>query len=125
MAAPKPTRKRAKLGLVHPNTIFPISSYVDGEWYATITAKLVDGDPVIAIAGPFADREEAQAYNSEYVEYCKRHGELRLINTRSVPAKARQSITDDVLRGWREGQFERLRSWPGGDDLPINLNPKN
>jgi hypothetical protein len=43
----------------------------------------------------------------------------------SVPAKARQYITDDVLRGWRQGDFERLRSWRGGDDLSLDLAPKN
>ena len=26
---------------------------------------------------------------------------------------------------WREGQFERLRSWRGGDDFPIHLKPMN
>jgi hypothetical protein len=44
---------------------------------------------------------------------------------KSVPAKARRHITDDVLRGWRQGDFERLRPWRGGDDLRLNLAPKH
>jgi hypothetical protein len=124
MPTPKAQRKKAKQGLVRPNTIFPITSRIDGEWYATITAKF-DGEPVVSIVGPFADREEASAHNSMVLEFLIQHGELRLVGTKSVPATVRQRITDDVLRGWREGQFERLRSWSGYADGPINLNPKN
>jgi hypothetical protein len=113
---------------VRLDTIFSLCSRVGDEWFATITAKYNSGEPVIAIVGPFADREEASAYNGMCLEFLNRRGELRLADTASVPAEARQSITDDILRGWRDGQFERLRSRQGDDDFDnvvINLEPKN
>ena len=48
-----------------------------------------------------------------------------LVDMSAVPSKVRQRITDDVRRGWRQGDFERLRSWRGGDDLALNLAPKH
>jgi hypothetical protein len=30
-----------------------------------------------------------------------------------------------VISLWRQGDFERLRSWRGGDDLALNLAPKH
>jgi len=38
---------------------------------------------------------------------------------------AQQRACSLPAHSWREGQFERLRSWRGGDDFPIHLKPKN
>jgi len=106
---------------VRSDMIFYICSEVDGKWYATITVIGEDAEPVVAIAGPFADVEEAKAYNDRRRELADRRGELRLTDMASVPPKARQGITDDVLRGWRQGDF----GLQGNDDYsPINFEPK-
>jgi hypothetical protein len=120
----KPGRPK-KRGMVQVDTIFPLCHRVDEEWFASITAKFDNGEPVIAIAGPFADIDEAKARNGKWLELSGRLGRLELVNQASVPAKVRQEITSDVMRGWRQGDFERLRSWQGGDDLPANFDPKN
>jgi hypothetical protein len=114
-------------GMVRPDTVFHLCSLVDGEWYATITARsdVKGADPIIAIAGPFADLEQAKAHNGQCMELSRRNRQFYLVDMKSVPPEARQGITDDVLRGWRQGDFERLRSWRGGDDLSLNLAPKN
>jgi hypothetical protein len=75
--------------------------------------------------GKFADLERAKAHNAKCMELSRRNRQFYLVDMVSVPAKARRHITDDVLRGWRQGDFERLRSWRGGDDLALNLAPKN
>jgi hypothetical protein len=89
--------------------IFYLCSKVDGEWYSTITAKLkAEGaEPVVAIAGPFADAEETKAYNDRRRELVDQRGKLYLTDMASVPAKIRQTLTDDVLRGWRQDDFKR------------------
>lgn len=48
-------------GTVRPDSIFHLCQEIDGEWYAIITARSdgIDAEPIIAIAGPLADREEA------------------------------------------------------------------
>ena len=101
--------------------------FIDGEWYAIITARSdgKDAEPIIAIAGPFGDREEVSAHNAKCMELSRRNRQFYLVDMPSVPAKARQHITDDVLRGWRQDDFGRLRSWRGGDDLRLNLAPKH
>jgi len=113
--------------MVRPDTVFHVCSRFDGEWYAAITARsdVKGADPVVAIAGPFADLEEAKAHNGKCMELSRRNRQLYLVDMKSIPAKARRHITDDVLRGWRQGDFGRLRSWRGGDDLALNLAPKN
>jgi hypothetical protein len=62
--------KKVKRGMVRPDTIFPLYNQVDGEWYATITARYADADaePILVIAGPFADVEEAKAHNRKWLE---------------------------------------------------------
>ena len=119
--------KKVKRGMVRRDTIFPLYNQVDGEWYATITARYAaaDAEPIVVIAGPFADVEKAKAHNRKWLEASSRLGQYYFIGMASVPAKVRQRITDDVLRGWRQGDFGRLRSWRGGDDLALNLAPKN
>ena len=114
-------------GMVRPDTVFHLCSRVDGEWYATITARsdVKGAEPIIAIAGPFANLEQAKAHNGQCMELSRRNRQFYLVDMLSVPAKARQYITDDVLRGCRQGDFERLRSWRGGDDLVLNLAPKH
>jgi hypothetical protein len=101
--------------------------WFDGEWYATVTARsdVKDAEPIIAIAGPFADLEQAKAHNGQCMELSRRNRQFYLVDMPSGPPKARQHITDDVLRGWRQGDFERLRSWRGGDDIRVDLAPKN
>ena len=80
---------------------------------------------MIAIAGPFATDEAAAAHNNKIWESLKR-GQLEVIHAPTVPPDVRQAIRDDVQRGWRQGDFERVdRSWQGGDDLPISFAPKN
>ena len=123
----KNKRQNVKRGMVRRDTIFPLYSQFDGEWYATITARYADehSEPIVAIAGPFADVEAAKAHNRKWLELAQREGQYYFIGMTSVPAEARQSITKDVLRGWRQGDFERLRSWRGGDDIRVDLAPKN
>jgi hypothetical protein len=123
----KNKRQKVKRGMVRGDTIFPLCSQFDGEWYATITARYAaeDAEPIIVIAGPFADVEEAKAHNRKWLEASSRLGQYYFIGMASVPAKVRQRITNDVLRGWRQGDFERLRSWRGGDDIRVDLAPKN
>jgi hypothetical protein len=113
--------------MVRPDTVFHLCSQFDGEWYAVITARsdVKGAEPIVAIAGPFADLERAKAHNAKCMELSRRNRQFYLVDMVSVPAKARRHITDDVLRGWRQGDFERLRSWRGGDDLALNLAPKN
>ena len=62
-------------GMVRPDTVFHLCSRVDGEWYATITARsdLKAGDPIVAIAGPFADLEQAKAHNGQCMELSRRN----------------------------------------------------
>ena len=105
--------------------IFYLCSKVDGEWYSTITAKLkAEGaEPLVAIAGPFADAEETTAYNDRRRELVDQRGKLYLTDMASVPAKIRQTLTDDVLRGWRQDDFKRRGTRRGYS--PINLDPKN
>ena len=57
--------KKVKRGMVRRDTIFPLYNQVDGEWYATITARYAaaDAEPIVVIAGPFADVEKAKAHN--------------------------------------------------------------
>ena len=57
-------------GMIRPDTVFHLCSRVDGEWYATITARpdVKDAEPIIAIAGPFADPEQAKAHNGQCME---------------------------------------------------------
>ena len=76
--------------------IFYLCSKVDGEWYSTITAKLkAEGaEPLVAIAGPFADAEETKAYNDRRRELVDQRGELYLTDMASVPAKIRQTLTE-------------------------------
>jgi len=114
-------------GVVRPDTVFHLCSRFDGEWYATITARsnVKDADPIVAIAGPFADLEQAKAHNGQCMELSRRNRQFYLVDMPSVPPKARRHITDDVLRGWRQGDFERLRSWQGGNDIRVDLAPKN
>ena len=114
-------------GMVRPDTVFHLCSRFDGEWYATITARsdVKGAEPIVAIAGPFADLEQAKAHNGQCMELSRRNRQFYLVDMPSVLAKARQYITDDVLRGCRQGDFERLRSWRGGDDLALNLAPKH
>jgi hypothetical protein len=114
-------------GKVRPDSVFHLCQEIDGEWYAIITARSddKDADPIIAIAGPFGDREEASAHNGKCMELSRRNRQFYLVDMKSVPAKVRQRITGDVRRGWRQGDFERLRSWRGGDDLALNLAPKH
>jgi len=114
-------------GMIRPDTVFHLCSRFDGEWYTTITARpdVKDAEPIIAIAGPFADPEQAKAHNGQCMELSRRNRQYYLVDMPSVPPKARQHITDDVLRGWRQGDFKRLRSWRGGDDLRLNLAPKH
>src|SRR6516165_2200566 len=102
--------------MVRPDTVFHLCSRFDGEWYATITARsdVKDADPIVAIAGPFADLEQAKAHNGQCMELSRRNRQFYLVDMPSVPPKARQH---DVRRGWRQGDFGRLRSWRGGDDL--------
>jgi hypothetical protein len=114
-------------GVVRPDSVFHLCRQIDGEWFAIITARS-DGkgaEPIIAIAGPFADIEQAKAHNGQCMELPRRNRQFYLVDMPSVPAKARQYITGDVRRGWRQGDFERLRSWRGGDDLALNLAPKH
>jgi hypothetical protein len=119
--------KKVKRGMVRPDTIFPLYSQVDGEWYATITARYADADaePIVVIAGPFADVEEAKAHNRKWLEASRHLGQYYFIGMATVPAEVTQRITDDVRRGWRQGDFGRLRSWRGGEDLQLNLAPKH
>jgi hypothetical protein len=56
-------------------------------------------DPIITIAGPFADIEQAKAHNGKCMELSRRNRQFYLVDMVSVPAKAREYITDDVLRG--------------------------
>jgi hypothetical protein len=114
-------------GVVRPDSVFHLCREIDGEWYAIITARsdVKGANPIIAIAGPFADIEQAKAHNGKCMELSRRNRQFYLVDMKSVPTKARQYITDDVLRGWRQGDFERLRSWRGGDDLALNLAPKH
>jgi hypothetical protein len=89
-------------GMVRPDTVFHLCSR---EWYAIITAKS-DGkgaEPIIAIAGPFGDREEASAHNGKCMELSRRNRQFYLVDMSAVPPKVRQRITDDVRRGWRSG----------------------
>jgi hypothetical protein len=114
-------------GMVRPDSIFHLCQEIDGEWYAIITARS-DGkgaEPIIAIAGPFGDREEASDHNGKCMELSRRNRQFYLVDMKAVPPRVRQRITDDVRRGWRQGDFERLRSWRGGDDLALNLAPKH
>ena len=115
------------MGTVPPDSVFHLCQEIDGEWYAIITARSdgKDAEPIIAIAGPFADREEASAHNGKCMELSRRNRQFYLLDKSAVPSKVRQHITDDVQRGWRQGDFERLRSWRGGDDLRLNLAPKH
>jgi hypothetical protein len=117
--------KTNRIERIPRDTIFCLHSLIDGSFYATVTAKPDDGEPIILIAGPFATEEEAKAHNGECLELAQRTGRLLPVDRRSVPAAARRPIAEDVLRGWRQGDFERLRSWRGGDDRVINLSPKN
>jgi hypothetical protein len=39
----------------------------------------------------------------------------------TVPPAVREEITANIMRGWRSGQFERLRSWRGGEDMLVDL----
>jgi len=66
----KNKRQKVKRGMVRGDTIFPLCSQFDGEWYATITARYAaeDAEPIIAIAGPFADPEQAKAHNGQCME---------------------------------------------------------
>ena len=115
-------------GMVRPDTVFHLCSRFGRDWYATITARsdVRGADPIVAIAGPFADLEEAKAHNGQCTELSRPQSTiLYLVDMPSVPAKARQHITDDVPRGWRQGDFGRLRSWQGGDDLALNPAPKH
>ena len=93
--------------------------------FSTITAKLKakGAEPLVAIAGPFADAEETTAYNDRRRELVDQRGELYLTDMASVPAKIRQTLTDDVLRGWRQDDFKRRG--PRRGYSPINLDPKN
>ena len=127
MTVRKTKRQKVKRGMVRPDTIFPLYNKIDGEWYATITARYADADaePIVVIAGPFADVEEAKAHNRKWLEASRHLGQYYFIGMATVPAEVTQRITDDVRRGWRQGDFERLRSWQGGDDLRLNLAPKH
>jgi hypothetical protein len=107
---------------VQIDTLFPLLSRIDGDWYAAITAKL-DDEPFVVMAGPFNDCEEARAHNAKWLELAAGQSDLNLVDMTTVSPKVRQTITD--TRGWRQGQFERLRSWQGGDDLPTDLRPMN
>ena len=95
---------------------FHLCRQVDGKWYATITARSEGADPIIAIAGPFADLEEATAHNAECMEKTHRDRQLYAVDMNSVPPKARQGITDEVLRVWRQGDFERYLSQSSARD---------
>jgi hypothetical protein len=66
-------------GMVRPDTVFHLCSRFDGEWYATITARsdVKGADPVVAIAGPFADLEEAKAHNGKCMELSRRNRQRR------------------------------------------------
>jgi len=107
------TKPKFKLGgVVRPDSIFHLCQEIDGEWYAIITARS-DGkgaEPIIAIAGPFGDREEASDHNGKCMELSRRDRQFYLVDMSAVPSKVRQRITDDVRRGWRQGDFERLRA---------------
>jgi hypothetical protein len=111
--------------MVRTDTIFPLYNQVDGEWYATITARYADAEPIVVIAGPFAEVEEAKAHNRKWLEASRHLGQYYFIGIATVPAEVRQHITEDVRRGWRQGDFERLRSWRSGEDLQLNLAPKH
>ena len=114
-------------GMVRPDRVFHFCSRFDGEWYATITTRsdVKDAEPIVAIAGPFADLEQAKAHNGQCMELSRRNRQFYLVDMPSVPPKVRQHITDDVRRGWRQGDFKRLRPWRGGDDLSLNLAAKH
>ena len=77
-------------------------------------------EPGMLGAGAFR-RRRASDHNGKCMELSRRNRQFYLVDMPSVPAKARQHITDDVLRGWRQGDFGRLRSWRGGDDLALNI----
>jgi hypothetical protein len=111
-------------GVVRPDSVFHLCREIDGEWFAIITARSdrKGAEPIVAIARPFADIDQAKAHNGQCMELPRRNRQFYLVDMKSVP---RQYITDDVLRGWRQGDFERLRSWRGGDDLSLDLAPKN
>jgi hypothetical protein len=113
-------------GMVRPDSVFHLCQEIDGEWYAIITARSDDkgADPIIAIAGPFADGKK-RAHNGKCMELSRRNRQFYLVDMRAVPTKVRQRIADDVRRGWRQGDFERLRSWRGGDDPALSLAPKH
>jgi hypothetical protein len=119
--------KRKRHGEIPRDLIFPMCLVIDDDFYAVITAKAdtKDAEPIIAIAGPFTAMEEAKAHNSKWLGLACRCGELVLVNLGTVPAEVRQTITANVIRGWGQGDFQRLRSWQGGDDLLIDLAPKN
>jgi len=89
-------------GMVRPDTVFHLCSRVDGEWYATITARsdLKAGDPIVAIAGPFADLEQAKAHNGQCMELSRRNRQFYLVDMPSVPADGSLA---DVCRDLTKG----------------------
>lgn len=81
---------------IKPDTVFSTYREIDGEFYATITAKPERGEPIIVIAGPFFTETKARTHNGKWLELATRRGQLTLVDMRSVPAEVRRTITDEI-----------------------------
>ena len=77
-------------------------SSLQSVWYATITARSdgKDAGPIIAIAGPFADLEQAKAHNGQCMELSRRNRQFYLVDMPSVPADGSLA---DVCRDLTKG----------------------
>jgi hypothetical protein len=82
-------------GMVRPDTVFHLCSRFDGEWYATITARsdVKDADPIVAIAGPFADLEEAKAHTGQCMELSRPQSTILFGRYGVGPGKGAATVT--------------------------------
>ncbi len=113
-------------GKILPDTLFSLRQQRGENWYAVVTAKWDPAyAPHVAVAGPYETEDEAREFVGKRLEIVIRTGKLELLDIDTVPSDVRREITADILRGWESGQFERLRSWKGGEHVRIPLKPRH
>jgi len=119
--------KKPTTGRIIRDTLFSFRHKRGNKCYAVVTAKWDDlaRDPLVIMAGPFDTEEGAQEFYGKRLEAASRGGKLDLPDIAGVPQDVRQEITGDIFRSWRSGQLDHLRSWGGGEDIPLDLKPKH
>jgi hypothetical protein len=88
--------------MVRPDSVVHLCQEIDGEWYAIITTRSdgKDAEPIIAIAGPFADREEASDHNTSSNRLAKKGAQAGVDN--STAEQRQEWARHATIAPWRK-----------------------